>query len=382
MILAAALLLTHVNIVDVETGTVHRDAALRIGHGAARVVDGTGKFVIPGLWDMHTHIPDDKIGRNAYLPLFVANGVTGIRIMEGSPELYRWRDAVARGTLFGPRMIVASEIIDGPNTFLPDVVVVHTPAEARKAVRQAKRQGADFVKVYDNLSRESYFAVISEARRVHLPVEGHLPAAITAEEASNAGQKSIEHAMGIASAGPALYALFRKNNTWQCPTLIMRHNYAHLDDRHFADDARLQYIRRSTRERWVGMIGQGDAARKRIFANEKEFIGAMAKAGVGMLAGTDNGNPFCFPGFSLHDELALLVESRLTPLQALQAATINPRKFLNVDATGDFVILDANPLEDIHNTKKIYAVVMRGQFLDRKELDFLLAKIEVAANEY
>ncbi len=332
-VLLAAILLTHATFIDVTTGRLQRDKTLRIESDVVRTVDGTGKFVIPGLWDMHTHIPDDKIGRNAYLPLFVANGVTGIRIMEGSPELYRWRDAVARGTLFGPRMIVASEIIDGPNTFLPDVVVVHTPAEARKAVRQAKRQGADFVKVYDNLSRESYFAVISEARRVHLPVEGHLPAAITAEEASNAGQKSIEHAMGIASAGPALYALFRKN-------------------------------------------------RKRIFANEKEFIGAMAKAGVGMLAGTDNGNPFCFPGFSLHDELALLVESRLTPLQALQAATINPRKFLNVDATGDFVILDANPLEDIHNTKKIYAVVMRGQFLDRKELDFLLAKIEVAANEY
>jgi len=381
-VLLAAILLTHVTLIDVATGRSQRDTTLRIESDVVRTVDGTGKFVIPALWDMHTHIPDDRIGRNVYLPLFVANGVTGIRIMEGSPELYRWRDAVARGTLFGPRMIVASTIVDGPKTFLPDAVVVRTPAEARKAVRQAKQQGADFVKVYDNLSRESYFAVISEARRLHLPVEGHLPAAITAEEASNAGQKSIEHAMGIASAGPALYALFRKKNTWQCPTLIMRHNYAYLDDRHFADDARLKYVRRSTRDRWLGMIGQGDAQRKRIFTNEQEFVGAMAKAGVGILAGTDNGNPFCFPGFSLHDELALLVESGLTPLQALQAATINPRKFLNVEATGDLVILDANPLDDIRNTKRIYAVVVRGQFLDRKELDFLLAKVEVVANEY
>ena len=216
MILAAALLLTHINIVDVETGKVQRDATLRVESGVARTFDGRGKFVIPGLWDMHTHIPDDNVGKNAYLPLFIANGVTGIRVMEGSPELYRWRDAGS-----APRMVVASPILDGQKTFLPDAVVVRNVDEASKAVRDAKHAGADFIKVYDNLSREAYFAITSEAKRLKIPVAGHLPVAVKPEEASNAGQISIEHLTGLnAQAGvpaPHLLALFKKNHTWQCP---------------------------------------------------------------------------------------------------------------------------------------------------------------------
>jgi imidazolonepropionase-like amidohydrolase len=374
MILAAALLLTHINIVDVQTGRVQRDATLRMESDVARTFDGRGKFVIPGLWDMHTHIPDDNVGKNAYLPLFIANGVTGIRVMEGSPELYRWRDAGS-----APRMFVASSILDGPKTFLPDAVVVRTADEARKAVRDAKQAGADFIKVYDNLSRESYFAITSEAKRLKIPVAGHLPAAITPDEAENAGQVSIEHLTGMhAQAGvPAPHV-------WQCPTLIMRHNYGVLDDPSLANDPRLKYLRPSTRQRWLRMLHESAdyAARRETFANEKKLVGAMAKAGVGILAGTDNGNPFCFPGFSLHDELALLVESGLTPLQALQSATINPLRFLKTKAAADFVILDANPLDDIHNTKKINAVVFHGRLLERKDLDALLDKSEAIANEH
>src|SRR6267142_2332946 len=192
MMLAAALLLTHINIVDVQTGRVQRDATLRIESNVARVFDGRGKFVIPGLWDMHVHIPDDNVGKNAYLPLFIANGVTGIRVMEGSAELYRWRDAKSE-----PRMVVASPILDGPKTFLPDAVVVRTADDARKAVRDAKGAGADFIKVYDNLSRDAYFAITSEAKWLKIPVAGHLPMAITPEEASIAGQVSIEHLTGM-----------------------------------------------------------------------------------------------------------------------------------------------------------------------------------------
>src|SRR5438105_5020497 len=139
-------------------------------------------------------------------------------------------------------MVTASRIIDGPKSILSDAVIVKTPAEAREAVRQAKGEGADFVKVYDNLSRESYFAIVSEARKLSLPVAGHVPHSITPVEASNAGQFSIEHLTGIHEATPALLSLFRKNHTWQCPTLIMRHNYGVLDDRHLADDPRLKYI--------------------------------------------------------------------------------------------------------------------------------------------
>ena len=157
----------------------------------------------------------------------------------------------------------------------------------------------------------------------------------------------------------------------------MRHNYGVLDDPNLANDPRLKYIRSSTRERWLRMLHEPAdyAARRATFAKEQQLVGAMAKAGVGILAGTDNGNPFCFPGFSLHDELALLVESGLTPLQALRSATINPLKFLQLSVNDDFVILDANPLDDIHNTKKVNAVVTRGRLLERKDLDAILKAV-------
>ena len=373
--LLAAIVLTHVTLIDLASGRLHRDTTLRIESDAARVVDASGKFVMHALWDMHTHVPDDDVGRFAYLPLFVANGVTGIRVMEGSPNLYRWRDS----HVFGPRMVIASAIIDGPKSFLPDAVKVSTPAEARKAVRNAKREGADFIKVYDNLSRAAYDAILDEAQRQRLPVAGHVPAALTVAGVSRAGQVTIEHMMGIAAAGPSVFPTLRKNHTWECPTLIMRHNYAYLDDPRLAGDPRLKYIRPSTRERWLSMIGQGDAERKRIFAREQELAGEMAKAGVGILAGTDNGNPFVFPGFSLHDELALLVEAGMTPLEALRSATVKPDELLHTQ-TRDFVILDANPLEDIHNTKRIHAVIFRGRFLDRAALDKLLADAERAVH--
>jgi len=186
--------------------------------------------------------------------------------------------------------------------------------------------------------------------------------------------------MGIAAAGPEVFAVLKKNHTWECPTLIMRHNYAWLDDPRLAADPRLKYIRPSTRQRWLSMIGQLNADRKAIFAREQQLAGAMARSGVGILAGTDNGNPFCFPGFSLHDELALLVEGGLTPLQALQTATVNATRFLGIETSADLLILDGNPLEDIANTKRINAVVIGGRLLDRRALDKLLAESESAAS--
>ncbi|HJT17988.1 MAG TPA: amidohydrolase family protein [Thermoanaerobaculia bacterium] len=376
--LLAAIVLTHVTLIHVATGDVTRDTTLTVESATDQTIDAHGAFVMPALWDMHVHLPDDNAGRD-YLKLFVANGVTGLRVMEGSPELYRWRDAIERGAMFGPRMVVASAIIDGPKSFFPDgeVVKVSNAEEARRAVRGAKRDGADFIKVYDNLSRESYGAIIDEARRVKLPVEGHVPFAMSVADVSRAGQITIEHMMGIAAAGERVFPLLRKNGTWECPTLIMRHNYAYLDDAALGTDPRLKYVRASTRDRWRKMIGEGNDERKATFAREKALAGEMARAGVGILAGTDNGNPFVYPGFSIHDELALLVDAGLTPLQALQAATINAERVLRRTA-GDWIVLDANPLDDIHNTTRIRAVIIRGKFLDRQALDALLLDAQTA----
>lgn len=361
----------------------------------ARVIDAAGRFLIPGLWDMHAHLGDEDFDRNSSLRLFIANGVTGIRIMDGAPEHHLWRREVESGTLLGPRMFIASRAIGSSD--LSNL----SPGQIREEVRRAKREGADFIKVHDNVPRESYFALVDEAERLGLPFEGHVPITITAEEASNAGQKSIEHFTGLDEAkaddgkAAALISVLKKNGTWLCPTIIMRSNYASLDDARLAKDPRLRYVKPSWRERWLGMSrGAADtppgewSRRKELVREEQALVGKMQRAGVGILAGTDDGNPYSIPGFGLHDELAMLVEAGLTPMQALQAATSHAAKFFDKpDSLGtvekgklaDLVLLDADPLDNIGNTARINSVVVGGRYFPSEELRNMLAEVEAAS---
>jgi imidazolonepropionase-like amidohydrolase len=435
-----ALVLTHVTIIDITGGAPKPDMTVVITGAritdlgeagkvsvpqGGKEIDAGGKFLIPGLWDMHVH----WYGRDT-LTLFTANGVTGIRQMFGTSDLLRWRDEIAKGSLQGPRMVVASPIIDGPQPVWPGSISVRDEAEGRKAVTRVKQWGADFVKVYSLLPREAYFGIADEARKQGLPVEGHVPFSLSAAEASDAGQKSIEHLTGVilacadkeaesrsepvnANSSPArtrpevqaletfsakkeaeLFARFIKNGTWQCPTLNVRRSTAYQDDPNFKNDDRLRYIPRQILERWGMRMGNRRAEfyanEKRLFQKQVEVIGDMNRAGVLLLAGTDTGNPFCFPGFSLHDELALLVKAGLTPTESLRAATLNPAKFFGLDQTlgtieqgklADLVLLEANPLEDIRNTQRIDAVIMNGRFYDRKALDKMLAQAQTLANQ-
>jgi imidazolonepropionase-like amidohydrolase len=435
-----ALVLTHVTIIDITGGAPKSDMTVVITGAritdlgeagkvslpqGGRVIDASGKFLIPGLWDMHVHWYD----RNT-LTLFTANGVTGIRQMFGNSDLLRWRDEIAKGSLQGPRMVVASPIIDGPQPIWPNSISVRDEAEGRKAVTRVKQWGADFVKVYSLLPREAYFGIADEARKQGLPFEGHVPFTVSAAEASDAGQKSIEHMSGVilacsdkeaeprsarvnANSPPArpraelqalgtfsaqkeaeLFARFIKNGTWQCPTLTVQRSTAYQDDPNFKNDGRLRFIPRHLLERWgmwmANRRAEFYANAKRLFQKELEVIGDMNRAGVLLLAGTDTYNPFCFPGFSLHDELALLVKAGLTPTESLRAATLNPAKFLGLDQTlgtieqgklADLVLLEANPLEDIRNTQRIDAVIMNGRFYDRKALDKMLAQAQTLANQ-
>ena len=205
----SVLVLTHVTIIDGTGSPAQPDMTVvitgkriteiapskksRMPKGAV-IVPENGKFLIPGLWDMHVH-PHGK----EYLPLFIANGVTGIRIMWGNAENHDWRKEVDAGTLIAPHMLIASPIIDGPRPFWPSVSV-HNELEARDAVVKSKQAGADFVKVYTFLPREEYFAIADESKKQGLPFVGHVPMSISAEEASIAGQKSIEHLTGILAA--------------------------------------------------------------------------------------------------------------------------------------------------------------------------------------
>jgi len=447
---SSPLVFTHVTIIDATGAPPQPDMSVVISAGritdigkssvvptprGAQVVDANGKFLIPGLWDMHVH----PSGRD-YLPLFIANGVTGIRVMWGSPEDYEWRKEIETGALLGPRMVIASPLVDGPKPYWPGSISVSTAAEARQVVDRAKQSGADFVKVYQNLPRDLYFAIADESKKEGIPFAGHVPLSVSAQEASNAGQKSFEHLIGIlpacstksdellkaqqadlaedlagkpkfwgthvlqsrqmmldtysAEKAAELSAVLKSNGTWQVPTLTLLRMFAFGDDPAFLKDDRLKYVPVRMRMSWDPAAVDGKhtaedfAYMKKEFQKDLAVVGTMQKSGVGIMAGTDTANPFCFPGFSLHDELGLLVQAGLSPLQALQAATLNPARFLGREKDlgtieqgklADLVLLDANPLDDIGNTKQIAGVVSAGKFYPRASLDEMLAKIEALA---
>jgi len=387
------LAITHVTVIDATGAPPRADQTVlvvggriaRIADSASvrlptdtRVVDGGGKFLIPGLWDMHVHLGDEAEDR-ALLARFVARGITGVRIMRGYPIHHVWRREIAAGRLVGPSMFIAS-----PRTYEAST----TPEAARRLVRAARREGADFYKVWDDLPRASYLAVVDEARRVGLPVEGHVPRAMTAAEVSSLGQRSIEHFTGLddarvdAAKADTLAAILVRNRTWMCPTLVMRHGYARLDDPTLTHDPRLADATPSERRRWEQLAEQAAAfpadempKRRALVADEDRLVGRLRAHGVGILAGTDFGAcPFGVAGYCLHDELALLVAAGLTPMEALQAATRNAATFFHVERSAgtvevgkmaNLVLLDASPLEDIRNTTRIAAIVLGGRLTAR-----------------
>jgi imidazolonepropionase-like amidohydrolase len=294
--------------------------------------------------------------------------------------------------------------------------------------------GADFVKVYTKLPREAYLSIADEAKTQGLPLVGHLPESVNAAQASDLGQKSIEHLTGVELAcsdredelrreavavlakaenqavgellrrigaraadsfsdqkAQDLFARFARNGTSQVPTLTVLHSLVSLDDPKFTADARVKYMSPSLRSYWslIKLSPETVAMLKDAYKRERGLVRAMHQAGVPFLIGTDTpGVPYVFPGFSLHDELALLVaEGGFTRLEAIQAATRDTARFLGREKDmgtvepgklADLILLDADPLADIRNTTKIAAVVANGRLLPRRELDQMLAEVEAA----
>jgi len=413
----------------------------RPAHKDAVEFDGRGKFLIPGLWDMHTHVAginaDPAWSKNVLLPLLVANGITGIRDMGGDLNaLQEWRREIASGALLGPQIVAAGPmLVPAPRpgkakSTDTSVLEVGTSEEARAAVDQLQKQGADFIKVIQ-LSREAYIAAAEEAKKDGITFVGHIPTAITASEASAAGQKSVEHVIYSSLAldcssedaelrrrlleaaakressaavydeadktfspekAAALWATFNRNGTWVTPTLYSISIVAHSPQQS-PDDPLLAYVPLALQEEWrpTGPPSQKELADaawwQRQYENDRKLTGAMHRAGVRLLAGSDSLDRYVFPGSSLHYELRELVAAGLTPQEALRTATENPAEFFNRKDTGmiaagrraDMVLLDADPSQEIANTQKISGVVLAGQFLQRKDLDQLLEKSRAAA---
>jgi imidazolonepropionase-like amidohydrolase len=435
--------IVNVTLIDVKSGVaqVHRNIVVRNGkiddvRYTSEVkgklpgvqINGTGKYLIPGLWDMHVHMvfgdwfPHNK---EITLPLFVANGITGVRDMGGELEvLQQWRKEIAAGTLIGPRMVISGPMLDGPQPRFPSSIAIKTPEDGRRAVDDLKKRGVDFIKLQSLIPRDAVFAIADEAKKQGITFVGHVPDSVRASEMSNAGQKSFEHLIGIFEGaspleyqflrGPKspgkflatydddlaarLFALLAKNQTWQCPTLVWERggNLIELSD--FAHDPHAKYVPSYWKDvTWKRFTDQVEhefntddlPTRMRFVQKELEVVNAMHKAGIPFLAGTDTPpGVYIFPGFSLHQELQRFVAAGFTPMDALRTATLNPAKFLGLEneqgtiergKLADMVLLDANPLDDIRNTQKISGVVANGRYFSRADLDKMLVGVEEAA---
>ena len=398
----------------------------------ARVIDATGEYLIPGLWDMHVHSAFGDWfpgGRDIILPLFIANGITGVRDMGGEAAvLLEWRKEIADGAIVGPRMVISGPMLDGylPNGKLrfPSSIAVTTPASAVAAVDSLKMQGVDFIKVQSVISHDAYLAAAAEAHKQGLPIVGHVPDKVRIKEVVEAGQKSIEHLMGIFEGCStqedefikgkgnlklllttqdqqrcdSLTKLLAQNQIWQVPTLAWQRGGTLLDQRDLKHQPLDEYVpaywrdvtwRRFTDEMMPDLLRDPLPLRQEYFTRNLQMVGALHRAGVPFMAGTDTAaGVYIMPGFSLHDELANFVEAGFTPMEALQTATSNPAKFLGMETSSgslepgkiaDLVLLSGNPLENIRNTRKITVVIADGRLFDRAELDQILGKAEAAA---
>jgi len=445
---AQSLVFTHVTIVDTSNGKLHADTTVVISGNLivalgktgkiaipkdAQIVDASGKFLMPGLWDMHFHAPEDKQAWEIFYPLVIANGVTGVRNTFGSETFLKHKAEVANGTL-GPRMFISSPVVDGPAPMWEGSISVADANAGREVVRRLKKAGYDFIKTYQFLPRETYFAIADEAKKQKIDFAGHVPFAATAAEASDAGQKTLEHIFGVTLAcateeqkiRPALadaaahvsnefaehvtlfvrneteplgsYSnrkaaeLFKRlvrNGTYAVPTLVLHRSLSVGPGSGLRDDPRLKYMPVNIRQLFTWEL-RFFASYGPVYQRLLAVTGAMHRAGVKILAGTDTYNAYCFPGFSVHDELELFVEAGMTPLEALQTATVNPAVFLRRERSlgtvekgklADLVLLDANPLEKIGNTRKIAGVVLNGKHLDRESLKKMLSDVEASANK-
>jgi len=371
----------------------------------AKVVDGTDRFLIPGLAEMHAHVPG--LGQpelDRVFALFVANGVTTVRGMLGRPSHLELRQQLLDGNRFGPRLFTSGPSMNGGS--------VSGPADATRQVRAQHAAGYDFIKIHPGLSPEEYAAIATTAAELGIPFAGHVPVAVGVENALSAGMATIDHLDGyfaalmpsnsdysggyggffdVLLAGQvveeridAIAAQTAAAGTWNVPTeTLFEHLVSDVSIAELRNRPEMRYMPRSTVQKWVRAKEQqmsdhgfdADIAARAIRIR-RQLILALHDAGAGLLLGSDAPQVFNVPGFSLHHELGFLVKAGLTPFEALQTGTTAVARFLQINtgivAVGrdaDLVLLDANPLEDIGNVHRIHGVMLRGVWYSAIELD-------------
>ena len=401
----------------------------------ARVVDGRGKFLIPGLWDMHVHgfvyLFSEFAG-----PLMIANGVTGARDMGYYLDTtLRWKSSIAAGREVGPRLVIGARV-DGPASRARFVAHLVTEEDGVRAVDTLSRKKdgsarANFISTYSEVPRAAYFGIARESKKLGVPFAGYVPYSVSVIEASDAGQRSIEHEDDLMRACSSRESVLRaaladtaalspekqlaqtrdqarvlrrtydpalcravietlaRNHTWVTPTLVAYQPFAHKFDSASTHPELAKYVPGLVQGGWVRRAAGLGPADSMVIRSYFSFDRTrdLKSAGVKLLAGTDMPQAFVYPGFSLHDELALLVRSGLTPIEALRTATYNPAEYLGaLDSLGtvsqgkvaDLVLLDADPLADIRNTRRISVVIANGRVFDAAARAGLLTHVETA----
>ena len=408
------------------SGTVIRaigpEAAVAVP-ASARRIDARGKYAIPGLWDAHVHFMNT--GRTA-LSLYIAHGITSVREMGGYIDSTRaWQSLMTAGALVGPRILTPGPILESAvylqrvverSTLdprigirvLPYRVGVNDPVEAKTAIDSLVKLGVDFVKIRTSGSPAAFYAILREARRAGLRVAGHQPNAVSLRNALDSGQNDLQHAIlpPLSVLSPAsrdsVYRKFVEKRAWYTPTLTVSRTVMLSGDsaaraifgpeavrsderRAYASPWLLEWWRMQVDERIRDRPVMSAPAMEAAYQSSAADVRRMHELGVEILAGTDAGSVLVYPGFALHEELRLLVEDAgLTPRAALWSATIGPARFARLDdrlgtltagKIADVVLLDANPLEDIRNTRRIFAVFRNGRLFSRADLDDLLSQV-------
>ncbi|KIO75265.1 amidohydrolase [Pedobacter lusitanus] len=442
------LMITDGNIIDVKNGKVSSGKAIIIRndsiltiidlkkaarYNARQQYNAAGKFIIPGLWDMHMHFGggDSLIRENKnLLPLFLAHGITTVRDASAdlSNSVLQWRDEISKGTLQGPTIFTSGPKIEGYQSIWLGDIEVGTTEEVKLALDSLQKLKVDFVKITDNTLKPALFLeAVKMARARGFKVSAHIPSSLTMNQVADAGLSAVEHIGYALKAGTKdeqqisdeissgtlkgaavnqkiiadfdeatalkAYRNMTRHGMSLTPTLSISRTIAYLDQDDHKNDPYLQYIGKGIRKTYIWRIERAakdnPAAiefRHQLFEKSASVLPLLQKAGVKILAGTDAGylNSFDYPGIGLHQELELFVKYGLTPLQALQASVINSPEFLNQKNYGsitagkkaDILVLDENPLQHISATQKINAVIAKGQILDRKKLDRMLEDIK------
>ncbi len=377
-------------------------------------IDGRGKFLIPGLAEMHAHVPpiDEFAPMKEVLSLFLANGVTTIRGMLGHPKHLELRDMINSGEIVGPHFYTTGPSFNG-NT-------VKTAAEGVQRVKEQKAAGYDYLKLHPGLTPETFTAIATTAKEVGIPFVGHVSFDVGIKRAIDAGYSSIDHLDGfveglvpdiekIGEQGNGLFGIFsspladttripeiiqglRENEIWMVPTQALAERWMSPEGiAPFANAPEMKYMKQETRDNWVkakeNLLNDKRYDKDKVarYINlRRKLIYECQQNGVGILLGSDAPQVFNVPGFSAHHELKYLVDAGLTPFEALQTGTVNVADYLGNDhsgvikigATSDLILLNANPLDDISNTSRIEGVMLGEQYLPRDSLQAMLKRLE------